>query len=140
MLLVPSTRRLTLSILALLAWYWLCFECTASNNNNDTNNNNNTDDNEPHPPALPRSPSPTAIMGWLASFAGYLAPLFIIMSPVLSYGDQAMSMHTKKSSAGFSLDIPLIMLVASFFRYAARTRNPPLLPDRRKLTSGFAVK
>ncbi|KJZ80529.1 hypothetical protein HIM_00379 [Hirsutella minnesotensis 3608] len=54
--------------------------------------------------------------GWLAACAAYLAPLFIIASPVLSYGDQAMSMHRNKSSAGFSLDIPLIMLVASLFR------------------------
>ncbi|PHH71282.1 hypothetical protein CDD80_5391 [Ophiocordyceps camponoti-rufipedis] len=54
--------------------------------------------------------------GWLAACAGYVAPLFIVMSPILSYGDQAMSMHRAKSSAGFSLDIPLIMLVASFFR------------------------
>lgn len=55
-------------------------------------------------------------MRWLTSFAGYCAPLFLIMSPVLSYSDQALSMHRNKSSAGFSLDIPLIMLVASFFR------------------------
>lgn len=55
-------------------------------------------------------------MRWLTSFAGYCAPLFLIMSPILSYSDQALSMHRNKSSAGFSLDIPLIMLVASFFR------------------------
>ncbi|PFH55067.1 hypothetical protein XA68_10857 [Ophiocordyceps unilateralis] len=54
--------------------------------------------------------------GWLAACAGYVAPLFIVLSPILSYGDQALSMHRAKSSAGFSLDIPLIMLVASFFR------------------------
>jgi hypothetical protein len=39
------------------------------------------------------------------------------MSPILSYSDQAVSMHRNKSSAGFSLDIPLIMLVASILKY-----------------------
>lgn len=62
-------------------------------------------------------------MRWLTSFAGYCAPLFLIMSPILSYSDQALSMHRNKSSAGFSLDIPLIMLVASFFR--CRGSSPP---------------
>ncbi|POS75306.1 hypothetical protein DHEL01_v206307 [Diaporthe helianthi] len=55
-------------------------------------------------------------MRWLTSLAGYVAPIFLILSPVLSYSDQAMSMHRNKSSAGFSLDIPLIMLIASMFR------------------------
>lgn len=59
-------------------------------------------------------------MRWLTSFAGYLAPIFLIMSPVLSYSDQALSMHKNKSSAGFSLDIPLIMLVASLLKYVER--------------------
>lgn len=45
-----------------------------------------------------------------------LAPMFLIASPILSYSDQALSMQRNKSSAGFSLDIPLIMLVASFLR------------------------
>lgn len=45
-----------------------------------------------------------------------MAPLFIVFSPLLSYGDQALAMHRKKSSAGFSLDIPLIMIVASLLR------------------------
>lgn len=63
--------------------------------------------------------STSSTMRWLTSFAGYCAPLFLIMSPILSYSDQAFSMHRNKSSAGFSLDIPLIMLVASFFRCAA---------------------
>lgn len=58
-------------------------------------------------------------MRWLTSLAGYVAPIFLILSPVLSYSDQAMAMHRNKSSAGFSLDIPLIMLIASMFRYAA---------------------
>jgi hypothetical protein len=56
------------------------------------------------------------MMHWLATLTGYIAPLFLILSPIISYGDQAVSMHRKKTSAGFSLDIPLIMLVASFFR------------------------
>lgn len=53
---------------------------------------------------------------WLVVLAGYLGPVFIVASPVLSYSDQAYSMHKRKSSAGFSLDIPLIMLVASMFK------------------------
>lgn len=55
-------------------------------------------------------------MGWFADILGYVAPLFIVMSPILSYSDQVISMQRNKSSAGFSLDIPLIMLVASFLR------------------------
>ncbi|KAJ3578517.1 hypothetical protein NPX13_g2044 [Xylaria arbuscula] len=55
-------------------------------------------------------------MGFFTSLAGIAAPVFLIVSPVLSYADQAISMHRTKSSAGFSLDIPLIMLVASLFR------------------------
>lgn len=55
-------------------------------------------------------------MTFLTAVIGFAAPAFIILSPVLSYGDQALSMHKARSSAGFSLDIPLIMLVASFFR------------------------
>ncbi|KAI0434515.1 hypothetical protein F5Y09DRAFT_233768 [Xylaria sp. FL1042] len=56
------------------------------------------------------------MMGFFTSLASIAAPLFLIASPVLSYADQAISMHRAKSSAGFSLDIPLIMLVASMFR------------------------
>ncbi|KAI1126368.1 hypothetical protein F5Y10DRAFT_244849 [Nemania abortiva] len=55
-------------------------------------------------------------MGFFTSLAGIAAPLFLIASPILSYADQAISMHRARSSAGFSLDIPLIMLVASMFR------------------------
>lgn len=55
-------------------------------------------------------------MAWLTALAGYAAPLFLVLSPIFSYGDQALSMSRKRSSAGFSLDIPLIMLVASFLR------------------------
>lgn len=56
------------------------------------------------------------MFGWLASFAGYLTPIFLVLSPLLSYSDQAYSMHRNRSSAGFSLDIPLIMLIASICR------------------------
>ncbi|PNP55090.1 hypothetical protein THARTR1_04779 [Trichoderma harzianum] len=56
------------------------------------------------------------MMNWLATLTGYIAPLFLILSPIISYGDQAVSMQRNKTSAGFSLDIPLIMLVASLFR------------------------
>ncbi|KAI0019655.1 hypothetical protein F4780DRAFT_746137 [Xylariomycetidae sp. FL0641] len=55
-------------------------------------------------------------MGFFTTLTGYAAPLFLILSPILSYTDQALSMHRARSSAGFSLDIPLIMLVASIFR------------------------
>lgn len=41
-----------------------------------------------------------------------------MLSPLTSYTDQILSIHRTKSSAGFSLDIPLIMLVASMFRWA----------------------
>jgi hypothetical protein len=59
-------------------------------------------------------------MPWLTALAGYVAPLFLVLSPVFSYSDQAISMYRSKSSAGFSLDIPLIMLVASMLRSVCR--------------------
>jgi hypothetical protein len=40
----------------------------------------------------------------------------IAISPITSYGDQIYSMHRARSSAGFSLDIPLIMLLASILK------------------------
>jgi len=49
----------------------------------------------------------------------HVAPVFIVTSPVTSYADQIWSMSKKRSSAGFSLDIPLIMLVASILKYVA---------------------
>ncbi|SPQ21818.1 a64cd76c-7e97-4496-9363-a155b4d04773 [Thermothielavioides terrestris] len=55
-------------------------------------------------------------MGWFTTLSGYLTPAFLILSPLLSYSDQAYSMYRTRSSAGFSLDIPLIMLVASLLR------------------------
>lgn len=40
----------------------------------------------------------------------------LILSPLTSYADQILSIHRTKSSAGFSLDIPLIMLTASILK------------------------
>ncbi|KAK4565972.1 hypothetical protein LTR86_003821 [Recurvomyces mirabilis] len=45
-----------------------------------------------------------------------VAPVFIVTSPVTSYADQIWNMHKNRSSAGFSLDIPLIMLVSSILK------------------------
>jgi len=56
------------------------------------------------------------MMAWLTTLTGHLTPVFLVLSPILSYSDQAYSMHRSRSSAGFSLDIPLIMLVASLCR------------------------
>ncbi|KAH8773213.1 hypothetical protein BGZ57DRAFT_759220 [Hyaloscypha finlandica] len=55
-------------------------------------------------------------MGLVSFITGFVAPIFIIISPITSYADQTYSMHRTKSSAGFSLDIPLIMLVASILK------------------------
>jgi len=55
-------------------------------------------------------------MGIVSFVTGFVAPIFIIISPITSYADQTYSIHRTKSSAGFSLDIPLIMLVASILR------------------------
>jgi len=55
-------------------------------------------------------------MGFLTTVTAYAAPVFLIASPILTYTDQAMAMYRSKSSAGFSLDIPLIMLVSSICR------------------------
>lgn len=70
-------------------------------------------------------------MSWLTELTGVLAPFFIVLSPVLSYSDQIISMHRSKSSAGFSLDIPLIMLVASFLRFDNTRRAGSWFPFRR---------
>lgn len=40
----------------------------------------------------------------------------LILSPLTSYADQILSIHRNKTSAGFSLDIPLIMLTASLLK------------------------
>ncbi|PMD37334.1 hypothetical protein L207DRAFT_432181 [Hyaloscypha variabilis F] len=55
-------------------------------------------------------------MGLVSFITGFVAPIFIIVSPITSYADQIYSIHRTKSSAGFSLDIPLIMLVASILK------------------------
>ncbi|KAL4903447.1 hypothetical protein BDW74DRAFT_156407 [Aspergillus multicolor] len=52
----------------------------------------------------------------LSQLLEYGAPIFIVTSPVTSYADQILSIHRNRSSAGFSLDIPLIMLVASILK------------------------
>ncbi|KAL4870255.1 hypothetical protein BDV12DRAFT_63702 [Aspergillus spectabilis] len=46
----------------------------------------------------------------------YGAPIFLVTSPLTSYTDQILSIHRNRSSAGFSLDIPLIMLIASILK------------------------
>ncbi|EMC94140.1 hypothetical protein BAUCODRAFT_222133 [Baudoinia panamericana UAMH 10762] len=46
----------------------------------------------------------------------WFAPIFIVTSPVTSYADQIWSIHKSRSSAGFSLDIPFIMLVSSILK------------------------
>ncbi|KAK8153933.1 PQ loop repeat protein [Phyllosticta citrichinensis] len=56
------------------------------------------------------------IMGIFAAAVQHIAPIFIVSSPVTSYADQIYSIHRTRSSAGFSLDIPLIMLVASILK------------------------
>ncbi|KIX08990.1 uncharacterized protein Z518_00068 [Rhinocladiella mackenziei CBS 650.93] len=56
------------------------------------------------------------MLAFLSVIIDYFAPVFIILSPIMSYGDQIASMHRKKSSDGFSLDIPLIMLAASILK------------------------
>jgi hypothetical protein len=40
----------------------------------------------------------------------------LVLSPITSYADQIASIHRRKTSDGFSLDIPLIMLVASILK------------------------
>ena len=57
-----------------------------------------------------------AAMFGLNALVANIAPLFIATSPITSYADQIYSIHKTRSSAGFSLDIPLIMLVASILK------------------------
>ena len=40
----------------------------------------------------------------------------LILSPITSYTDQILSIHRARTSAGFSLDIPFIMLTASILK------------------------
>ncbi|KAG9729538.1 hypothetical protein KCU59_g13271, partial [Aureobasidium melanogenum] len=56
------------------------------------------------------------MMGLISWLITHLAPIFLVTSPVTSYADQIYSIHRTRSSAGFSLDIPLIMLVASILK------------------------
>jgi hypothetical protein len=55
-------------------------------------------------------------MGFVKWAVTHVAPVFLVTSPVTSYADQIWSISKKRSSAGFSLDIPLIMLVASILK------------------------
>ncbi|KAG0643038.1 hypothetical protein HOY80DRAFT_916829 [Tuber brumale] len=55
-------------------------------------------------------------MGFFGVLVSYVAPLFIVTSPLTSYADQIRNIHLTKSSRGFSLDTPLIMLIASILR------------------------
>ncbi|KAL6243625.1 hypothetical protein RBB50_009618 [Rhinocladiella similis] len=56
------------------------------------------------------------MLGFLSIVVDYFAPAFLVLSPITSYADQIASIHRKKTSDGFSLDIPLIMLVASILK------------------------
>ena len=56
------------------------------------------------------------IMSFTKWIVTHIAPIFIVTSPVTSYADQIYSISKSRSSAGFSLDIPLIMLVASILK------------------------
>ena len=40
----------------------------------------------------------------------------LVLSPITSYTDQILSIHRTRTSAGFSLDIPFIMLTASILK------------------------
>ena len=69
---------------------------------------------------------------WLVVLAGYIAPAFIVASPLLSYSDQAYSMWKRKSSAGFSIDIPLVMLFASMCKCVLRRRRQRVIVVARR--------
>ncbi|KAI4286315.1 MAG: hypothetical protein L6R35_004431 [Caloplaca aegaea] len=55
-------------------------------------------------------------MAIISTLISYFAPVFLILSPFTSYTDQILSIHRTRTSAGFSLDIPLIMLTASILK------------------------
>ena len=55
-------------------------------------------------------------MSLVSWFITRISPVFIVTSPVTSYADQIWNMHKSCSAAGFSLDIPLIMLVSSILK------------------------
>jgi hypothetical protein len=99
-------------------------------------------------PTSHRAPNTPFKMGIVSFITGFVAPIFIIISPITSYADQTYSIHRTKSSAGFSLDITLIMLVASMLRCAGTSGFPnqvilteylqSVLLSRRKIRRGFA--
>ena len=47
----------------------------------------------------------------------------LVTSPITSYADQVYSIYRNRSSAGFSLDIPLIMLVSSILKYGTLSND-----------------
>ncbi|KAI9798678.1 MAG: hypothetical protein M1833_004667 [Piccolia ochrophora] len=67
-------------------------------------------------------------MGLFSLLLSWIAPVFIVVSPLTSYSDQILSIRRNRSSAGFSLDIPLIMLVSSILRVFYYLRHPFSLP------------
>ncbi|SMQ53398.1 unnamed protein product [Zymoseptoria tritici ST99CH_3D7] len=91
----------------------------------------------------PRNLLSIRVMSFVAWTIKHIAPLFLITSPVTSYADQIWSMHKKRSSAGFSLDVPLIMLVASitkvFYWFGSRYDIPLLIQAGIAIFVQFAV-
>lgn len=79
------------------------------------------------------------MLGLIKDATAVLAPVFIVLSPIISYSDQAVSMQRKKTSAGFSLDIPLIMLVSSLLKFVAPAPSVPPLPPP-PVAAGFASR
>src|SRR5271170_8213808 len=67
------------------------------------------------------------VMALLQQFVDVFTFLFFLTSPLTSYGDQIFAMHRRKSSAGFSIDVCGIMLVA---------RYSPSLPDNWTVVAG----
>jgi len=67
------------------------------------------------------------VMAWFQQFVAVFTFLFFLTSPLTSYGDQIFAMHRRKSSAGFSIDVCGIMLVA---------RYVPSLPDNPSSCGG----
>ncbi|MCJ1382404.1 hypothetical protein MMC17_005517 [Xylographa soralifera] len=55
-------------------------------------------------------------MAILSRMISAFAPIFLVLSPITSYTDQILAIHRTRTSAGFSLDIPLIMLSASILK------------------------
>ncbi|KAI4241080.1 MAG: hypothetical protein L6R42_011377 [Xanthoria sp. 1 TBL-2021] len=55
-------------------------------------------------------------MAILSTLMGVFAPIFLILSPFTSYTDQILSINRTRTSAGFALDIPGIMLTASILK------------------------